>query len=146
MEENYKNFLIKSNKIYNIERELSKFKDKKYFVVFINDLVGEFSKDLSLAIYQSAKRENINLNLSSDFEIIKERIAFWKNNYFETYNKFIENLEQTVTQNKFFSWLDEKDEKAIKIFKDIYSLIFSGEKYLSLEKIRHIDELLAEVE
>ena len=145
-EENYKNFLIKSNKIYNIERELSKFKDKKYFVVFINDLVGEFSKDLSLAIYQSAKRENINLNLSSDFEIIKERIAFWKNNYFETYNKFIENLEQTVTQNKFFSWLDEKDEKAIKIFKDIYSLIFSGEKYLSLEKIRHIDELLAEVE
>lgn len=143
---NYYNFLMKSNKIYNIENELKYFENKKYFVVFINDLVGEFTKDLSLAIYQSAKRENIVLNLSSDFEVIKERIKFWKNNYKNTYELFINKVNDIIGEERFFSLLDEKDEKSLIIFKDIYSDIFSGEKFISLEKIRHLDELLSEVE
>ena len=143
---NYYNFLMKSNKIYNIENELKYFENKKYFVVFINDLVGEYTKDLSLAIYQSAKRENIVLNLSSDFEVIKERIEFWKNNYKNTYELFIKKVNDIIGEERFFSLLDEKDEKSLIIFKDIYSDIFSGEKFISLEKIRHLDELLLEVE
>lgn len=143
---NYQNFLKKSEKIYNIEPELIKFEEKKYFIVFINDLMGEFSKDLSLALYQAAKREKINLNLSSDFEIIEKRIEYWKKNYNETYIKFIEKLEKIIPRDKFFSLLSEKDEKMINIFKTIYSELFSGEKYLSLEKIKHLDELLFEVE
>lgn len=143
---NYENFLLKANKIYNLEEQLENYTNKKYFIVFINDLIGEFSNDLSLALYQSAKNNNIVLKLSSDFEVIKDRINSWKLNYKTTYEDFISALEKEIGIKKFYELLEEKDLKAVEIFKNIYQEIFAGEKYISLEKIRNIEELLKEVE
>ena len=143
---NYENFLLKANKIYNLENQLENYNSKKYFIVFINDLIGEFSKDLSLALYQSAKNNNIVLNLSSDFEVIEDRIKSWKSNYNITYKSFISAIEKEIGIKKFYELLEEKDLKAVEIFKNTYPKIFAGEKYISLEKIRNIEELLREVE
>lgn len=143
---NYNNFLDKAQKIYDINETLQKIEKKKYFIVFIEDNVSEFSKGLLLGLNQSAKRTKINLNLSTHYEIIEKKLTSWETEYPITYQKFIDKIEKKIGKEKFLTCLQARDDKAIKIFSSIYSELFSGEKFASLEKVMKIEELLIEVE
>ncbi|MGX6591717.1 hypothetical protein [Cetobacterium ceti] len=141
--ENYKIFLEKSEKIYSLNKILEKNKNKKYFIVFLDDSIDDFSKALFQGINQSAKRDKIKLNLVTKYEIIKIKIEKWEKNYKETYNKFLDTLDDT---QEFFELLEENNEKSIDIFLKSYTEIFSGEKFLFFEKPQKIENLLKEVE
>ncbi|SHI04473.1 hypothetical protein [Clostridium grantii] len=143
---NYTDFLKKSNKIYDVNKILHKFEKKKYFIVFIEDNVSEFSKGLLLGINQSAKKTKINLNLSTQYEIIEQKLAAWKKDYASTYEEFINKIKEKGIEEKFFTYLQERDNNAVKIFSLIYSELFSGEKFAPLEKVMKMQELLIEVE
>ncbi|MBP6281401.1 MAG: hypothetical protein KA384_05040 [Leptotrichiaceae bacterium] len=144
--DNFKNFLGKSEKIYPIEEKLKIFESKKYFVVFIDDTVNEFSKALLLGIINSSKEVGLELNLATNYEIIERKIKNWQENYNDTFKLFSKKLKIEISQDKFYTLLQEKDKKAIEIFKKIYKEMFAGESFSALEKIQKIDSVLEEVE
>ncbi|GCD11661.1 hypothetical protein [Clostridium tagluense] len=143
---NYTNFLKRADKIYDINEILQRFLNKKYFIVFFEENVSEFSKGLLLGINQSAKRAKVNLNLSTHYEIIEKKLMSWKTEYPETYQSFITKIEKRIGKERFFTSLHKRENDAIKIFSTIYSQLFSGEKFAPLEKVIKIKELLSEVE
>lgn len=141
--EKYSTFLKKSEKIFPIKETLNKFENKKYFIVFLDDSMKEFSKTVLQGIEQSAKSEKISLNLSTKFEIVEEKINKWNDEYPEIYRKF--SMEVGDIEN-FKDMLSEKKDETIDIFKNTYSKIFPGEKFFFFEKPKKIDILLKEVE
>lgn len=144
---NYTNFLRKADNIYDINKNMQRFEAKKYLIVFIQDNVSEFSKGLLLGINEAAKKTKIKLDLSTRYEIIEEKIAYWEKEYPLTYQEFIIRLEEEKNgKETFFTFLHSRDSNAIEIFSLIYSKLFSGEIFFPLEKVMKIEELLVEVE
>lgn len=143
---NFNSFLMKSNKKYNIENILKKYRNKKYLIIFGDDNGDNYWQSILLGVYRAVKNRNIKLNLSTNYEIIEGKISKWKLNHNETYNLFISKLKEKELEDQFFRFLKEKNEKAINIFSEIYSEIFAGEKFISLEKTSSMKELVCDVE
>lgn len=143
---NYSSFLAKSTQKYNIKEILNKYKKKKYLIIFADDSGESYWQSILLGIYRTAKNKNMKLNLSTNYEIIERKIKKWEKEHKETYNLFINKLKERKIENEFFRYLKEKNKKALKFFTTIYSDIFAGEEFLSLEKTSNMKELVEDVE
>lgn len=144
--ENYNNLLEKTKSKYDIEDRFKKFQNKKYFIVFANDGVKEFSKSILLGLYQRSKEEGLELNLSLSYKIIQNKIKNWEENHPATYEKMKVILKDKKIEKKFFQRLDEMDERVLKDFYLVYRELFAGEEFTPLEKPKKIEEILQEAE
>ncbi|WP_320046566.1 hypothetical protein [uncultured Ilyobacter sp.] len=138
--------LNKARSKYDIEETISNFEGKKYFIVFADDGVKEFSKSILLGLYQKSKDEGLDINLSISYRIIQAKIDNWEKNHPSTYEKMINILKNRKIEGNFFQRLDEMDDKALKEFSSIYKELFSGEEFTPLEKPQKIEDVLEEAE
>ncbi len=143
---NYKELLEKTRSKYDIEDRLKKFQNKKYFIVFADDGVKEFSKSVLLGLYQRSREEGLELNLSLSYKIIEDKIKNWEKNHPATHEKMKTILKEKRLEEKFFQRLEEMDERVLNDFSLIYRELFSGEEFTPLEKPKKIEKILEEAE
>lgn len=142
----YDYFIEKAKLKYNISATMDNFLDKKHFIVFADSNYKDFSKAILSGIHNTIKQENLDIKLSTTFEIIEEKIKNWKNNHTKTYNRMIKYLKNNNNKDLFFQYLTEKDDRVLKLFDEIYKELFAGETFNDLEKTSNIQTLLKDIE
>jgi len=142
----YEHFIEKAKLKYNISETIDNFSDKKHFIVFADSNYKDFSKAILSGIHNTIKQEKLDLNLSTTFEIIEEKIKNWEKNYPKTYDRMMGYLETKKNKIDFFKYLNEKDNRALNLFNEIYKNLFAGETFNNLEKTSNIQNLLKDIE
>ena len=143
---NYADLLEKTRSKFDIEKTLKGFQKKKYFIVFADDGIKEFSKAILLGLYQRSKEEGLEMNLSLSYKIIQNKIKNWEINHSSTYEKMKTILKDKNIEEKFFQRLEEMDERVLKDFSVVYRELFAGEEFTPLEKPKKIEDILEEAE
>lgn len=140
--EDYGPLLKKAKEVYDISETLKRIKEKKYFIVFIDDTNNSFSEGVFSGIKKALKEKEIDIEISSKVDIIKSKLEFWENNHKEIYERFKKELEE----KQFYKELEYKTRKVEEIFLEVYSNQFGGEKFNYNGEIKNIKELLEDVE
>lgn len=103
---------------------------RTYIPVVINGMQGGFREAVLSSIHKSLKQVNIDFSLPSIVDEIKIKMLLWKENYYETYARFNQELkEKNWSIDGFLSDIEEYDIGAINWFKEIYSSLTSGAKF-----------------
>lgn len=143
---NYDHFIEKAKLKYNISKTMDSFSNKKYFIVFADSNYKDFSKSILSGIHNSIKQENLDIKLSTTFEIIEGKIKNWEKNHSKTYDRMMDYLKTKKNKVDFFKYLNEKDDRALNLFNKIYKELFAGETFNNLEKTSNIQNLLKDTE
>lgn len=140
--EDYISLIKKAKEVYDISETIKRVKEKKYFIVFIDDTKKDFSEGVFSGIKKSLKEKNIDIAISSKIDIIESKLKFWENNHRGIYERFREELER----KEFYKELKYKTKKVEEIFSEVYSNQFGGERFDYNGEIKDIRELLEDVE
>lgn len=140
--EDYSPLLKKAKEVYDISETIKRIKEKKYFIVFIDDTKNSFSEGVFSGIKKALKEKELDIEISSKVDIIKSKLEFWKNNHKGIYEAFKKELEE----KQFYKELEYKTRKVEEIFLEVYSNQFGGEKFNYNGEIKNIKELLEDVE
>ena len=92
--EDYISLIKKAKEVYDISETIKRVKEKKYFIVFIDDTKKDFSEGVFSGIKKSLKEKNIDIAISSKIDIIESKLKFWENNHRGIYERFREELER----------------------------------------------------
>ena len=140
--EDYSCLLEKAKDIYDISESLKKAKKEKYLIVFIDETKENFSEAVFSGIRQSLKAKKIDIQISSKIDIIESKLIYWKKYYKDFYDKFYNELNK----KNFNKELEYRTKNVEKIFSEVYSKIFCGEKFFYDTEIKNIRKLLEDVE
>lgn len=140
--EDYTALLEKAKNVYNISESLKRAKEKKYLIVFVDESMENFSEGVFSGLRKALKEKNIDIEISTKIDIIEAKLNYWKENHENIYNNFKLELEK----NSFYKELEYKTKKVEKIFSEVYSNQFGGEKFSYSGEIKNIKKLLEEVE
>lgn len=99
----YKPFIEKAKLKYNISKTMDDFSNKKHFIVFADSNYKDFSKAILSGINNALKQENLDIKLSTTFEIIEDKIKNWKNNHVSTYDRMNDYLETQKRKEIFLN-------------------------------------------
>lgn len=115
-----------ANQIKNIWNE------KKIFLpIIISNSYSDLNQAFLLALNDALKREGLtDLVPDTYYSAAVESIKNWKNNYVETFHKFIEIIkEKGITYKEIIADLNGYDKNALDIFCNIYPKLTSGSKF-----------------
>lgn len=144
---NIEAFVKSSENKYDITRTLQSFEDKNYLIVFPEDTISDFKQSMLVGIYRSIEENRLNIDLNTTYEIILEKLDNWRKNYPGVFEIYLEALKtRGLSDEKFQHDIKSHNINAKKIFKEIYSDLFAGEKFISLDSVRNIVEILEEFE
>ncbi len=140
------------NKIGNIDVEVKQMileirgQNKKLLPVIINSNYYDLNQAFLVAIKDALEREGLSeLKPKTYFESIIETITIWKNEYAETYKIFKEKLkEKGITIKLFKDKINNYDDNAFEIFKEIHPKITSGTEFnplINSDIIRLFEEI-----
>lgn len=140
--EDYSVLLEKAKNVYNISDNLKRAKEKNYLIVFVDESMENFSEGVFSGLRKALREKNIDIEISTKIDIIEAKLNYWKENHKNIYNNFKLELDK----NSFYKELEYKTKKVEKIFSEVYSNQFGGEKFSYSGEIKNIKKLLEEVE
>lgn len=140
-------FLKRSEEKFQLKKTYEKFKDKKYIVVFARDRFESYEKAILHGILDTIKRENLNINLSLESEIILKKIEDWEKNYSNIIEKLSKKLfEKNIKLEDFKLQLSRNKIYFVELFKELYREIFYGENFINYEANFEITKLIKNFE
>ena len=120
--------------IKDYNEELFKFivdyinSDKKLLPVIIPGNSSSLSQSFLLAMQKTLEAFNLNdLIPSTHFDYVINTISNWKKNYKETYKKFKNELNESVTT--YINRLQNYDYEAYNLFEELYPTLTSGGEF-----------------
>lgn len=124
-------------KIGKIDEKLKKLifeirKDnKKILPVIISGNTYDLNQSFLIGIKDALEREGLDsLRPNTYFDVILETMKMWEDKYKDTYKLFINKLkEQGIQSKEFINDVNNYDEKAYDVFKNIYPQITSGTEF-----------------
>jgi len=128
-------------KIKNSDNDLfakiSSVLDKKSrkIIVFPEDSLSDFKQAVLVGIKNALKKENLyDILPRTYFDVIKEKLNIWLNNYNDVYQLFVDNIrsEYSIEIEQFSNMLDNLDTRAYRIFNDIYPKLTAGSVFSPL--------------
>ncbi|MBB6215080.1 hypothetical protein HNQ80_001169 [Anaerosolibacter carboniphilus] len=123
----YEKIKYKDKETYDLIVDIFEEKKTRLLPVIIQENGLDLRQSLLLAVREALERENISeLMPKTFFHSAIEHIYFWKNNYSDTYDKFIDAVEDG---EKFIYNLEMYDEHTYLHFTDLYTKITSGGRF-----------------
>lgn len=102
--------------------------DKKLLPIIVSGSSSSLTQSFLSALQQALKDENLSdLMPETHFIAAVNAIELWKKEYKETYNKFVEELNEPV--DKLVLALKEFDVNAYDTFKTLYPKLTSGSEF-----------------
>lgn len=141
-----------SSKIENIDIEVKQMiseirsQNKTLLPVIINSNYYDLNQAFLIGIKDALEREGLSeLKPKTYFESIFETIKIWENEYAETYKIFKEKLkEKGISIKAFKDKINNYDEDAFEVFKEIHPKITSGTEFnplINSDIIRLFEEI-----
>lgn len=120
---------IKENNTTFYEFALDYIKsDKKLLPIIVSGSSSSLTQSFLSALQQTLKNEDLSdLMPETHFIAAVNAIELWKNDYTDTYNKFVEELSEPV--EKLVLALKEFDVNAYDTFKTLYPKLTSGSEF-----------------
>lgn len=140
-------FLNRAQKMFQLKKTYEKLKDKKYLVVFARDRFKSYEKSILHGILDSIKKENLNINLNLESEIILKKIQDWEKEYpsiIEKISKIL--LNKNIALEEFKNQLKKNKSSYIEVFREVYKEIFYGEEFINYESTFDIIKLIQNFE
>ncbi|MEG2847715.1 MAG: hypothetical protein RR904_02940 [Bacilli bacterium] len=140
-------FLNRAQKMFQLKKTYEKLKDKKYLVVFARDRFKSYEKSILHGILDSIKKENLNINLNLESEIILKKIQDWEKEYpsiIENISKIL--LNKNIALEEFKNQLKKNKSSYIEVFREVYKEIFYGEEFINYESTFDIIKLIQNFE
>lgn len=132
---------------YPFENILNKLHNKKYLVVFAEDRYDTFLMAINMGILDCIKRNNLNIVLNSDYQVILEKFKSWEVQYPEILSRFsIELKKHNISIEEFKKDISNYNRSSLTLFSEIYEKVFYGEKFVNFNIKNNISELLQEFE
>lgn len=102
--------------------------DKKLLPIIVSGSSSSLTQSFLSALQQSLKEENLSdLMPETHFLAAVNAIELWKNEYVDTYNKFVDELNEPV--ETLIISLKEFDVNAYDTFKSLYPKLTSGSEF-----------------
>lgn len=125
------------SKIQNIDVEVKRMiseirsQNKTLLPVIINSNYYDLNQAFLIGIKDALEREGLSeLKPKTYFESITETIKIWENDYTETYKIFKDKLkEKGISIKVFKDKINNYNEEAFEIFKEIHPKITSGTEF-----------------
>ncbi|MGL5056256.1 MAG: hypothetical protein ACRC6A_02655 [Fusobacteriaceae bacterium] len=140
-------FLNRAEEKFPIKDIYQNFDDAKYLVIFAKDKFQSYEKAILHGILDTIRKENLNINLNLESEIIIEKIKSWK----EDYQNIILRLEKALLKKdlnleNLILDLEKNKTSSVNIFKEVYKDVFYGESFVNYESNFQILELIKDFE
>ncbi|CAM5198624.1 hypothetical protein UACE39S_02876 [Ureibacillus acetophenoni] len=134
---------VEENSVIELLQKVNQL-DKKFIPVVINGKQGKFKEAVLSSIHKSLKQFDLDFSLPSVAEEIKHKIALWKSEFEETYNKFCQILsDKNWDIQKYIDDVDNYDYEAIDIFKENYPNLTAGAEFSLSYSNANINEQLS---
>lgn len=125
------------SKVDNIDNEAGKIiselnkQNERIIPVVINSNHLDLNQAFLIALKDALGKEGFeDLIPNTYFDAVKKIIATWRNNFKETYDLFQEKLKKfDLSIREFNGKINNCDERAYEIFKEIYPCITSGMEF-----------------
>ncbi|MGL5051476.1 MAG: hypothetical protein ACRC6E_12745 [Fusobacteriaceae bacterium] len=140
-------FLNRAEKKFPVKDICKKFNNEKYLVVFAKDKFQSYEKAILHGILSVIRKENLNINLNLESEIILSKIKTWKEDYKNIISRLEESLlKRELNLDELVKGLEKNKTTSIKNFKEIYQDIFYGENFINYESNFQILDLIKDFE
>ncbi len=138
---------IAKEKYVEISEKLEKLEKENYLIVFPEDTIPNFKESVLLGVQRSIKENNLDISLNTEFDLVLEKIKNWEKNHPLFYNWYLDELKKLNLSNEIFiNAINNKEKKHYEAFKTIYSNLFAGESFSSLNSLKGISEILEDFE
>lgn len=125
-----KKFADKDQYITNLIETLMN-QEITYIPIILEGNVQDFRKSLTSSLYKALKELGLQSIVPGITEEIQSRLLLWKEQYKETYSRFLELLIESNQDTKGWERLIEnQDEQAIKWFIEVYPTLTSGAPFI----------------
>ncbi|MGL6065429.1 MAG: hypothetical protein ACRC0R_00020 [Cetobacterium sp.] len=140
-------FLNRAEEKFPVKNVYQKFDKEKYLVVFAKDKFQNYEKSILHGILNVIKKEKLDINLNLESEIILSKIKNWEKEYENIIFKLEESLlKKEIVLKDLIDGLEKNKSTSIQIFKDVYSEVFYGEKFVNYESNFEILDLIKDFE
>ncbi|OBR95140.1 hypothetical protein CLRAG_09780 [Clostridium ragsdalei P11] len=118
--------VVVANQMENIWNE-----KKRFLPIIISSSYSDLNQAFLLALNDVLKREGLtDLVPDTYYSAAVESVENWKNNYAETFNKFVEIIkEKNISYTEIIADLNGYDKNALDVFCSIYPKLTSGSKF-----------------
>ena len=133
------------NEDKNINDILSSIKTNNYLIVFPDDYFSDFKQAFVMGLLDSIKHYRLEINLNTNYNVIKQKILNWEKNYSFVFEMFETELEiRRITIQNFLQKIEEHDQVYYKIFEEIYPTIMGGDKFTPYNSLINITKIISE--
>lgn len=149
--ENNINFDILLQKMQNEDKNindiLNSIKTNNYLIVFPDDYFSDFKQSIVMGILDSIKTNQLEIDLNTNYNVIRQKILNWEKNYSFVYKMFETALEtKRITIKTFLQKIEEHDQVYYKIFEEIYPTIMGGDKFTPYDSLINITKIITDFE
>ena len=135
------------NEDININDISNSIKTNNYLIVFPDDYFSDFKQAFVMGILDSIKQNQLEINLNTNYNVIKQKIKNWKKNYSFVFKMFEIELEaKRCTIQTFLHKIEEHDQDYYKIFEEIYPKIMGGDKFTPYDSLINITKIITDFE
>ncbi|MGN0292320.1 MAG: hypothetical protein ACI4C5_10320, partial [Lachnospiraceae bacterium] len=142
--ENLRNRMIESDDSMKEDLDFIAKNKKPFLPVILSSFQGDLNQSFIFALQEALKREGItDLVPESEYTEAVKVLHIWKNEYPNTYKRFLEQLEETSPED-FIEKLKHQEEEALLYFKEIYPVLTSGSQFMPIfqkEALRVYEEV-----
>ena len=144
---NYRLLLKKMTACGADEKEINALIASKYVVVFPHDVFHSFSQALLVGIDSAINQYGLNIILDSSYQAILGKIDRWEASHRGFYDALVKKLSEKNTNiADFRREIEAYSPKAYQLFEKIYPEFMGGEKFIPIESINSVQDLLKSFE
>ena len=138
-------------KVQNEDEELKVIIDsigaKNYFIVFPDDYFTDFKQSIVMGILDAIKENQLQIDLNTNYNVVKQKILNWEQNYSYIYKMFIQELEsKSISIQKYIKKIEEHDLLSYSFFEEIYPKIMGGDRFTPYDSLINITKIISDFE